>query len=78
MGSRRNRLDKRLNNAKVTRQNNSLVKDSERERRKKGMLVLLQKGQLPYTPGVMSWLSSELGKKASRITPEDVKTLLTQ
>ena len=76
MGARRDRLDKRLNNAKITRQVNSLVKDSERERRKKGMLVLLQNGQLPYTPGVMSWLSTQLGKKASRITTEDVKTLL--
>ncbi len=77
MGSRRDRLDKRINNAKNTRQVNSLRKDSERERREKSMLVILQGGQLPYTPGVMSWLSTRLDKKASRITTEDVQTLLS-
>ena len=76
MGARRDRLDKRLNKAKITRQANSLVKDAERERRKKGMLAILQNGQLPYTPGVMCWLSTELGKKASRVTADDVQTLL--
>jgi len=76
MGARRDRLDKRLNNAKITRQVNSLRKDSERERREKSMMIILRDGQLPYTPGVMSWLSGQLGKKASRITTEDVQTLL--
>ncbi|MCP4709934.1 MAG: hypothetical protein GY869_15025 [Planctomycetes bacterium] len=51
-------------------------KDSERERREKSMLLILKDGQLPYTQGVMSWLSTRLDKKASRITAEDVQTLL--
>ena len=76
MGNRRDQIDKRQARAVVTRQKNSLVKASERLRRDQSMLDILRKGQFPYTSGVMSWLSVRLGKKASRITPEDVKQLL--
>ncbi len=76
MGQRRDRLNKRQSRAILTRQVNSLRKGHEQARRERQMHSLLKQGELPYTPGVMSWLSSRLGKKASRITGEDVKTLL--
>jgi len=76
MGQRRDRLDKRLANATITRQVNSLKKAKEQSRRDLIMLSILKEGQFPYTPGMMSWLSGKLAKKASRITEEDVKNLL--
>ena len=76
MGHRRDRLNKRLSRAIVTRRENSLTKTKERTRREEQMQAILKQGELPYTPGVMSWLSGQLGKRASRVTPEDVKSLL--
>jgi hypothetical protein len=76
MGRRRDRLNKRLARAIVTRRENSMTKTKERTRRDEQMQVILKKGELPYTPGVMSWLSGQLGKKASLVTSEDVKSLL--
>ena len=40
------------------------------------MKVLVQKGKLPYTPPILSWLSMQLDKPGRLITPEDVTTLL--
>ena len=77
MGQRRDRLNKRLARAEVTRRVNSQIKDAERLRRKQAMLTIIKKGKLPYTPTVMSWLSDQLGKKSSKITPQDVKTLIS-
>jgi len=76
MGQRRDFLDKRIANQIKTRRIKSRMKESERDRREAAMLGILKNGELPYTPGVMSWLSVKLGKKASRITPKDVKTLI--
>ncbi len=76
MGQRRDRLDKRLANAKTTRQENSLKKAKEQSRREKQILGLLKAGQMPYTPGVMDWLGVKLGKKSSRITQADIDSLL--
>ena len=76
MGQRRDRLNKRQSRAITTRRVNSLKKGQERTRRDEQMRSLLERGELPYTPGVMSWLSGRLGKKASNITGEDVKALL--
>ncbi|MCK5270011.1 MAG: hypothetical protein KAJ46_04470 [Sedimentisphaerales bacterium] len=76
MGRRRDRLNKRLARAIVTRRENSMTKTKERTRREEQMQAILKQGELPYTPGVMSWLSGQLGKKASRVTSEDVKSLL--
>ena len=76
MGRRRDRLNKRLSNAIATRRVNSLDKELARDRRDKQILGLLKEGELPYTPGVMSWLSVKLDKKASRIVAEDVQRLL--
>ena len=76
MGQRRDFLDKRLANQIKTRRIKSRVKDAERDRRETAMLGILKDGELPYTPGVMSWLSVKLGKKASKITQKDVKSLV--
>jgi hypothetical protein len=68
---------RRRSDAAETRARNRPVKAKERLRRKARMLETLKAGEPPYRPGVISWLSRELGKKASRITHEDVKGLLT-
>ncbi len=75
MGQRRDRLDGRLERATAGRQENSVRKACERDRREATMLELLKKHSFPYTPAVMSWLSVKLGKKASRITAKDVAAL---
>ena len=41
------------------------------------MLGYVQKGKLPYLPGVMSWLSSKLNKPSKQITQADVNQLVT-
>lgn len=76
MGRRRDRMNKRQTNAIATRKVNSLKKAAECGRREKQIISLLKEGELPYTPGIMSWLSDKLGKKAKQITTEDVKTLI--
>jgi hypothetical protein len=42
------------------------------------MKEIVKKGKLPYTPPVMSWLSTQLNKPSRLITSNDVKQLLTQ
>lgn len=54
---------------------NSARKSKERARRDARMLDKVRHGALPYTPVVMSWLSTRLDKPASRITSEDLKRL---
>jgi hypothetical protein len=76
MGQRRDFLDKRIANQIETRRRKSGQKDAERDRREATMLKILKEGKLPYTPGVMSWLSAKLGKKAARITQKDVAALI--
>ncbi|MDO8632807.1 MAG: hypothetical protein Q7R41_20180 [Phycisphaerales bacterium] len=56
---------------------NRVFKTRERKRRTDRMLATVKAGKLPYAPTVMSWLSRELEKPAKKITPEDVKTLVT-
>jgi len=75
MGHRRERLDKRQANQTTTRRVNSVQKDAQRDRRDQTMLEIIRRQDWPYTSDVMNWLSQKLDKKASRITPEDVKTL---
>lgn len=55
---------------------NTKLKTKERARRDGRMLATLRSGSLPFTPDVMSWLSVKLEKKSSRVTEEDVKSLL--
>ena len=72
------RLDKRRRVAAEQRQINERSKTKERTRRDARMLERVKAGKLPYTPEVMSWLSVELNKKASRITSEDIAGLTSK
>ena len=54
-----------------------IVKGKELARRDARMVDKIKAGSLPYTPAVMSWLSRKLDKKASRITPQDVQSVLS-
>ena len=76
MGHRRDRLNKRQANAIETRQVNSMKKIYERRRREKQMLDVLKAGSLPYTAGVMSWLSERLDKRVNQIEAQDIKGIL--
>ncbi len=77
MGQRRDRLDGRLEWQKTTREKNSVQKTMEQDRREQRMITALKAGTLPYAPAVMSWLSAKLDKKATRITQDDIKTLVS-
>jgi hypothetical protein len=72
-------LQKRLTqlDARAARAKNRIRKKGERARRDARMVEILKSGSLPFSPPVMSWLSRKLGKRAGRITPEDVSTLLS-
>lgn len=76
MGARRIRREQRRVDMARSRHVNGIRKANERERRRQRMLDLIQKSSPPYAPAVLSWMSSELGKPSSRITPEDVQSLL--
>jgi len=76
MGARRIRREQRRVDMAVSRHTNGIRKTKERSRRQTRMLALLQGEKLPYTPPVMSWLSTQLGKPSRLITAEDVQTLL--
>ncbi len=78
MGLHRSDLKRRRrSDADLTRARNKVVKVKERARRDARMLETIKVGQLPYTPVVMSWLSRKLEKHATRITPEDMKPLMS-
>jgi len=77
MGVRRDRLDGRMAKATATRRQNSPIKTRERGRREANMLAILKKSKPPYTPAVMSWLSRKLDKPAGKITPKEIKALLS-
>lgn len=78
MGMHRSALRRRRrSDAAETKARNCVGKAKERLRRNARMIEKLKAGSLPYTPTAMSWLSRELGKKASRITPDDVRTFVT-
>jgi hypothetical protein len=59
-----------------SRHRNGIRKAKERVRRSTRMVAMLKQGKLPYTPSVMSWLSSQLGKRSKFITQADVDRLL--
>ncbi len=63
--------------ARATRAVNTVLKAKERVRRDNRMIEKLKAGSPPYGPAVMSWLSRKLHKKAGKITPKDIKTLLS-
>lgn len=76
MGARRIRREQRQVDMAESRHRNGIRKADERERRAKRMKAIIQKGALPYTPPVLSWLSAEIGKPGRLITADDVKKLL--
>jgi hypothetical protein len=55
---------------------NGMRKRKERGRRDAWMRDAVKRGQLPYTPPVLSWLSEQLGKPGRLITQADVDTFL--
>lgn len=76
MGARRIRREQRRVDMALSRHENGLLKTKERARRKLRMVELIKKGKLPYTPVVMSWLSSQLDKPSRLITEADVKKVV--
>lgn len=77
MGLHRSAIRRRKRqDAAATRARNKTVKDKERARRDARMLEKVKTGSPPYTSTVMSWLSRKLDKRASKVTPEDIKALL--
>jgi hypothetical protein len=78
MGARRIRREQRRHDMAESRRTNGMLKMKERIRRHNRMLEMIQKGKLPFTPPVMSWLSAELNKPARQIVQADVDRLLKQ
>lgn len=77
MGDRRDRLDTRIADQKVSRRVNGKQKNAERVRRQQRLVAKLKAGSLPYTPTVMSWLSAAINKPSKEITKEDVDRYLS-
>jgi len=76
MGARRIRREQRRVDMAESRHRNGILKSKERARRDARMLETVKKGKLPYTPPVMSWLSTQLDKPSRLITPDDIQKLL--
>jgi hypothetical protein len=76
MGARRIRREQRRVDMAESRHRNGILKNKERARRDARMLETVKKGKLPFTPPVMSWLSTQLDKPSRLITQEDVQKLL--
>jgi len=78
MGVHRSELRRRRRtDAAETKLRNRPVKTKERARRDARMVEKLRTGSLPYAPTVMSWLSRKLDRGASKITHQDVQTLIS-
>jgi hypothetical protein len=76
MGARRIRREQRREDMAESRLRNGFKKVKERERRDARMLETVKSGKLPYTPPVLSWLSTRLNKPGRLITQADVDKLL--
>ena len=76
MGIRRTRKDQILADQRQSRKDNGTRKEKERNRRHNRLLGLVKSGKPPYTPVVLSWLSSAIGKPGNQITDADVAKLL--
>lgn len=75
MGQRRIRREQRQTDQAASRLRNGIVKVKEKVRRDSRLLDAVKKGNLPYLPHVMSWLSEQLDKPSRLITPDDIKQL---
>jgi hypothetical protein len=60
-----------------SRHRNGIRKAAERERRDARMIDVVRKGKLPFTPPVMSWLSTKLNKRSSLISQDEVDKLVS-
>jgi hypothetical protein len=76
MGARRIRREQRRVDMARSRFRNGIRKTKERDRRQLRMLQILKTGKLPYTPPVLSWLSSQLDKPGRLITQAEVDQLV--
>jgi len=76
MGARRIRREQRQVDMAESRHRNGQRKAKERVRRETRMKEIIRKGQLPFTPAVLSWLSAQLDKPGRLITADDVKRVL--
>jgi hypothetical protein len=76
MGARRIRREQVQFDQKKSRRENGVLKVKERARRDTRLLAIVSKGQLPYIPSVMSWLSQKLDKPSRLITQEEVSKLV--
>ena len=76
MGARRIRREQRQFDMAQSRIRNGTEKKKERVRRQTRMVELINKGRLPYTPSIMSWISAQLDKPTKQITQEDIDRLL--
>jgi len=74
--TRKLRREMNQTDAAETKSVNTALKTGERARRDARMLGKIKAGSLPYAPGVMSWLSRKLDVRSSRITQDQVNTLL--
>ncbi len=72
MGARRIRREQRQADMKESRLLNGIRKKKERVSRDARMHALVKKGNLPYLPSIMSWLSAKLDKPSRLITQADV------
>jgi hypothetical protein len=69
------RMDRARDNAAISRTVNGGLKRKESANREKRMKGLIQKGQFPYTPAIMSWVSTQLGKPATQCTADEITGL---
>jgi len=76
MGARRIRREQRREDMAESRHCNGIRKAGERARRDARMKEVVRKGTLPFTPPVMSWLSTKLDKPSRLITQADLTQLL--
>jgi len=74
--STRIRYDRIRDNGAISRTKNGKLKRKERANRDERMASLIKSGKFPFTPGVQSWISTNLGKPFSQVTEDEVKTLL--
>ena len=69
------RMDRIRDKSAESRTVNSELKRKETANRDKRMKELVKKGTFPYTPAVMSWVSTKLGKRSNHITAEEAQKL---
>ncbi len=76
MGVRSTRRKLRQIDMAQSRIVNGLKKRKERARRALRMKELIDKGEYPYTPPIMHWLSTQLNKPTNAISEEDIRHFL--